>query len=324
MCNLLGGDDSQKSVSSSHLSPWLDQAAQGAVSTAQGIASTPWTPYSGERVAGLSDNQSGAVSTAANATGNWQPAVANANSNIAAGGQALNMSYTPTDAHTFTWDDAAMQKYMNPFVKGALDPVLQDQEERAARSDNARRATSAMHGAFGGSRMAVEDTLSDYYTKRLGSETLAKGYNDAYNNAFGAFTSDESRRLAAEQANERERLSSFQTNASLAAGDRDAAARAGDQWMKSGALTSDLSNADVQRLMTTGALDRGVAQQRDDVAYQQFQEQRDWPVRNLNVLLSALSGTPHDTTTTTKTSGAGGSDLASLLGAGIAAYGAFA
>ena len=323
MCNLFGGDNSQTVVNRTELPKWLETAAQGAVSSAQQIQNQPYTAFGGERVAPLSANQTAAVNSAQTNQGNWKPFMDSASGHAEASSKPLGMSYSPTDVHTFTWDEGAMNRYMNPFIKGALNPVITDLEERSARDRISRNAASSMRGAFGGSRTAVEDSLADFYTNRNIGNVLSTGYANAYNSALGAFQTDEGRRYGAERANEDARRASVQLNAAIASGDRDAVARAAGQMAQLAASTSELSGQDMQRLLATGALERGVQQQKDDVAYSNFVEERDWPMRGLDAVLRAISATPYPQTSTQTTSGGDSNALGQLLGTGLALYGAF-
>lgn len=61
--------------------------------------------------------------------------------------------------------------------------------------------------------------------------------------------------------------------------------------------------SDINNLLQTGAIDQTEAQNKLDVAYQQFTDQRDWATNQLNALLSTLSGVPYSTSTNVKSTG---------------------
>lgn len=336
MCNLFGGG---KSSSSSTLSlpPEITAASKDALNRARTIADRPYQTYGGPRVAPLSAGQQTAIDMAQDTAGVWQPMLSQARDLATTGGQPLGMSYTagtvtPQQVSTSRFDQAAADRYMNPFIKGALDPARREMEEASARARLERNASAVSRGAFGGSRQAIEDMRAeDDLIENIG-DLYATGYAGAFDRALGAFTSDEARalqaagmnqgaNLQADSLNEANRAGAFRTNADIALGDREAAARAGGQIAQLGALGSDLSTADLQRLLSTGALERGVGQQNLDLAHQDFLEQRDWDLRGLDTIIRALSGTPYERTTTTAGETPPGSVIGQLGGLGLAAYG---
>jgi hypothetical protein len=70
-----------------------------------------------------------------------------------------------------TFDEAAAQKYMNPYLQASLNPQLEEARRQAmiTQQGNAARATSA--GAFGGSRAALMESENN---RNLGTN-LARG-----------------------------------------------------------------------------------------------------------------------------------------------------
>lgn len=338
MCNLFGGGDSS-STTTVQYPPHITEASKDALGRAKKIADRPYQPYGGPRVAQLSGGQTKAIDMAQDAAGVWQPQLGRANELAEIGGQALGRSYTPgavsaDQVSTAAFDEAAMQRYMNPFIKGALDPARREMEEASSRARLDRNASAVSRGAFGGSRQAIEDMRAEDDLIENVGDLYSTGYARAFDTALGAFTSDEARKLQAAGmnqganlqtalANEANEFAAFQANAALAAADRDAASRAGSQIAQLGALGSDLTTADLQRLLSTGALKRGVDQENLDTAYGDFKEQRDWDLRGLDTIIRTLSGTPYEQTQISTGTQPGGSVIGQLGGLGLAAYGLF-
>lgn len=196
-----------------------------------------------------------------------------------------------TNQGAATFDSAAAERYMNPFVEQALEPTLRGVREEMQRNIRDAGSQAAMAGAFGGSR----GTLLQTEAQRIGSQTFADT-------------------LA------RGRFSAFESAAERFDADRSAAARAAEQFRATGAQQQQQTLQDMQALLTTGGLRRSLQQAGLDFDYQQFIEARDWDVTNLQPLLATLSSVPHSktTTNTAKTSA-----LANVVGIAATVAGAY-
>lgn len=111
-------------------------------------------------------------------------------------------TYAPTDITTQQWGSEAAQQYMNPFLKAALEPQLQELSRRAQieRLGEAGRYTAA--GAYGGSRQAISDAELQRNLLSKQADVLSSGYKTAYDVGQQAFMTDQQRALAAQQAAE--------------------------------------------------------------------------------------------------------------------------
>ena len=183
-----------------------------------------------------------------------------------------------TERGAMSFLDADIDAYMNPYVKGALDPAAREIREETARQVGQRGQEAGMAGAFGGARQAIAESE----TRRGGTEALSdlyqKGYERAFESASAKFSED-----------------------------RNVAARGAEQFRALSAQTQQQMTQDIQNLMSTGGLQRSLKQAGLDFDYQQFIEARDWDITNLQPLLAALGTVPYGTTTTatSKTSGLG-------------------
>lgn len=174
--------------------------------------------------------------------------------------------------------DADIDAYMNPYVKGALDPAAREIREETARQVGQRGQEAGMAGAFGGARQAIAESE----TRRGGTEALSDLYQQGYERAFESASAKFSE-------------------------DRNVAARGAEQFRALSAQTQQQMTQDIQNLMSTGGLKRSLKQAGLDFDYGQFLEARDWDITNLQPLLAALGTVPYGTktTATSKTSGLG-------------------
>lgn len=278
MGSLFGGGD--KKTTQKYTPPsWVQDAAKGALGTAQNIQNRQYQPYTGQRVAGMSGNERMALDLARQGSGQWQGDLDKARGFLDRAGQKFT--------------DADIQAYMNPYIKGALDPAARELNEDTQRRMNALRSQQASRGAFGGGRA----TLMEQETVRGGQEALSDLYGRGYAQAFESGAN----RWAADRENDRVQAQSYIATAAQQAG---------------------LMNQDIANLISTGVIDRQIRQAAQDFDYQQFVEGRDWDVRNLGIMIDTLKGIKGSydevTKTTQKTEG---NTLGQLFGGASAILG---
>lgn len=243
------GGSSKKRTTQTYTPPsWVEGASQQAIGLGRRLGSQQYSAYSGNRVAGLSENEQMGMQLARDSVGIAQPYIDNA--------AAL------TQRGTQQFADADMSQYINPYIKGALDPAAREIREEGSRGAMALDARASSMDAFGGSRAALMRSENREKTLQGIEDLYGKGYKDAWD--FGARTWGE----------ERQR-------------DLEAAGR----FQMLGGAAQDAATTDIATLMTTGAVDRNIQQALADFDYQQWQESRDWGLRQLGSIIAALEGT---------------------------------
>ena len=135
-----------------------------------------------------------------NVTNQYQAPDAYTPSNITNTFQAPT-AYNPTNVSTGSFDSSAAQQYMNPYVQASLDPQLQALQRQQAINTQGDLSKLTAQGAYGGSRQAVLEGANNYNLLANQSNLIGQGYNQAYTQAQNMFTSDQARRLQAQQAN---------------------------------------------------------------------------------------------------------------------------
>ncbi len=155
--------------------------------------------------------------TAANAGTSQQAAgtgYAAANAN-AFGANAAQTGYNPASglqnyqmgpassvgARQFT-DPGVASSYMNPYLKQALDPQLQEARRQSQISQQATNAQATQAGAFGGSRSAILGAENQRNLSSNLANITGQGYNTAYTTGQNQFNADQGRDLTAQQANQ--------------------------------------------------------------------------------------------------------------------------
>ena len=176
------------------------------------------------------------------------------------------MSFTPgtfsaTDAPAITSDaptagGTTVSQYMNPYLSAVLQPQLEEARRQAeiSRQDEAARYTRS--GAFGGSRQALADLERDAALNRTLADITGRGYAQAFQQGRDQFNVEQGRQQTA----------------------TDAARRFGLE-----ALAAQVGAGRTQRDIEQA----GILADR-----KQFEEERDFPYKQLQYQRSLLQGLP--------------------------------
>ena len=160
--------------------------------------------------------------------------------------------FTPT---SFTSGTTA-QDFMSPYIGAALEPQIAEAQRQAEiqRVQNASRLGKA--GAFGGSRQAIMESEGQRNLLRNLADIYGTGMQQAYTQGMGQFNTEQQRQMAAQDLTNRFGLSAL------------AAQQLG------------------------GGLQRDIEGQGIAADYAQFQEERDFPYKQVQYQQSLLQGLP--------------------------------
>jgi hypothetical protein len=158
------------------------------------------------------------------------------------------------DTQSFTADQAA--KFMNPYLTAALQPQIDEANRQAdiRRLADASRLTKA--GAYGGSRQAILEAEGNRNRLQNLSAITGKGYSDAYDKAMQQFNVEQNRGLSAAEQASKYGLAALQKQADQGRVQRDIEAEG---------ITAD-------RL--------------------QFEQEREFPYKQVQYMQSLLQGLP--------------------------------
>lgn len=104
-------------------------------------------------------------------------------------------------AQDFTQGDTA-QRFMNPYIKQALDPQLAEIERQYGITGTQEQSQATAAGAFGGSREALMAAENQRNKNMAMNQAIGQGYNTAYQNAQQQFNAQQQANLQAQQANQ--------------------------------------------------------------------------------------------------------------------------
>lgn len=249
---------------------WLSDYTQGIISQASAVAAEPYQAYEGPRIAGLNPDQLKAFDIARNSTGQASTAIQGA---IDKPG-ALTAAQPYLDQAGGEYTGANVDKYMNPYVSNVIDRA----GTLAQRQLNEKFLPS-VYGTFGGAGQDARSTEMRKVVDR-GVRDLTEGVNEQGLAALsGAYTAGGTQFNA-----DRSRMGTL---------GQYAGTLAGNERTQTADLAKSLQAAnagDVSMLGTTGGVQQAQTQKSEDLAYGDFQAQRDYPKTQLDWLRNAGSG----------------------------------
>jgi hypothetical protein len=286
-------------TTTSDLPKWLSDYTQGLIGRANSIAGEEYQQYGGQRLAGLTPDQERAFAITRQASGNYLPALQGAQ-DTAKGALTTAAPYLEQAGKTFP---GAAQEYMDPYIENVIDRGSQ----LATRTLNEKFLPSVANyfGAAGSGprstqmRKTVDQGVRDL-TEGLNTQNQA-ALSGAYSNAGQMFGQDANRMGALAQTAGNLGLNSAQIQGGLAE------------------TGQTLALQDAAAQAAVGETLQGDEQRSLDLAYEDFQNERDFPRENVDWLSSVIRGTPHGETSTTSGTGpaevyqpSGASQLGSL------------
>ena len=243
---------------------WLSDYTQGMIGRANAAAAEPYIPYGGPRIAGFTGEQEEAFGQVPGAARAWQPYMEGAAAGTIGGLEQASRSFV---------DPGNVEQYMHPYIEN----VLKRQESLAGRTLT-EDFLPQLQRTFGG---------AGQYGSRGGPGSMEdigmRGVRDIQENL-------EEQRLAT--------LGGAYGQAADIFG-RDVQ-RAGEFGLRGGAQLGALGEAAQTMGLRGAAAEEAVGAQRQqmgqaglDLAYQDFQEQRDLPFDRLGFMSNIIRGMPY-------------------------------
>jgi len=291
-----------------------DALAKGAALT--DIEKNPYQQYGGERIAGFQPMQQQAFQGAANMQPSAQLGLGTGLAG-AAGIGALGTNYQGGNFQGGQFDTQAAQQYMNPYTQNVVDY----QKSQALRdfqiAQPMRQAQAVQQGAFGGSRSAIVDAEAQRSLNSQLQGIEATGQQAAFQNAQQQYNTDQARRLQAQQLGEQSR----QYGAGLGMQGLQTGLQAAGQLGQLGQIQYGQEMGINQLQSQYGAQQQQQAQRPLDMAYQDFQNQQNYPYKQLGFMSDMIRGLPLGQQSTSSIYEQGPSTVQTLAGLGGAAYG---
>lgn len=275
----------------------------------------PYTPYTGERVAGFAPEQAAvqqetmALQTpgefaqgAAGLTAGQQAALGSTQAGL---GQALAYQAGPMERMGMSqapiWNQQIADYYMSPYQQRVTDIAVQEAQREADRQRAQAALGSIGRGTFGGARETLNQTMADANTMAQVAKLRAEGQQAAFTQAQQQFERDrtagmgaEEKTLAAEVQRRQLEEQARQYEATLGK-ELFTTGLAGltDTSKGLGALAATQQESDLARLQAQSAVGKEkqqLAQSVLDTQYQQAMEARDWNQKMLEFYSNILRG----------------------------------
>ena len=274
----------------------------------------PFVPYTGERIAGFTPEQSALQQQIAGlqAPTEFDQAGTGLQSLQARG---LTTSQTGLDRALGYAPDAISaeriasqqfgapeaQAYMSPYQQQVTDIAVREAQKQGALQKQAGALGAIGRGTFGGARQSLMQAEQDRNLMQTIGDIRAKGQQGAYENAQKMFEADQARRQAAAQQNQAANLQAQQLTQQ---GQQYAAGLGKDVGLAGlstalegskalGALGATEQQANLERLKAQAATveeKQALQQQINDLKYQQFQEQQNYQRTLLEYYSNILRG----------------------------------
>ena len=295
-----GGQQQQKSEVK--LPAWVTAAGQKNLAAAYDVSANMLGPYSGQRVAGMTDAQMGNINALQGNLGSTNPAFAYAQN------QAANVgNYQPSQINAGYLANTDLSNYMNPYTQNVINSGLSALDQQRMQSLNQVGDQALRTGSFGGSRQGISEGVTNANAAagagNLASQLMAQNYSQAQ----AAATNDLQRNFQQQQYNQSAGLTGAQLNLAGALGVGNLAEQGQNAFLKGNAAAmtgQDAISAQNQRML--------------EAQRQYYTEQQQFPLQQLQIPLQALGMTPYGQTQTNTAPGGSSSPLAGAAGGALA------
>ncbi len=223
--------------------------------------------------------------------------------------QAAQAQYDPSKSN--------YQQFFNQYQADVTKEALKQMDEQAALQKNQLQDQAQRAGAFGGSRMAVQEAeldknILDIKSRRI-FQDLAQNFQQAQDKAIGTFESGAGRRLQA--APLFGQLGAGQANLGAQT------AQLGAQAAGLGAQQFGMQQQGLGSLFTLGGAQQAQQQQVENELFRRAVEQQQEPYKRMGFFSDVMQGIPSYQQTMQQKTGAYTNPLLGAIGAGLGTYG---
>jgi hypothetical protein len=306
-----GGGPQQVTQTTSNLPEYAKPYFTNLLKRAQAESYREYTPYEGERIAGLTPAQ---LQTQRDVMSMEQPGQFGVGTGMAGAGGIGSLQYGQRAAGAgnqffgLATDPFATQAFMSPYMQNVVDVQKQAAIRDAQISNLAGNLGAARQGTYGGARQLLAQTERERALGGKLGEIQATGSQRAFEDAQRSLQFGSTLGLQGLQAGLQGAQQATQAGQAL------------------GQLGTAQQQADLQRFQaqaTVGEQQRAIEQQKLDAAYADFLRQRDYPMEQLGQYSAILRGLPMQMGSTATTYAPPPSIASQLAGTGLAAAGIY-
>jgi hypothetical protein len=214
-----------------------------------------------------------------------------------------------------------IDKYMSPYIQNVEDRAIANMERSGLQHqrDLATQQTAAR--AFGGSRGAIQNAVAQAETARGVGDLSANLREKAFESGRNAQFRNAEMNMKAQQADLERQFSN-----------QDFYREYADSLLKTGESGKGITDKDYFNVLSAGRQYEDKTREGLEETYKKWAEEKEYPIKMLNLLLASLGMTPYGRTETTdktesgtsSTKSKGGTDFGSILSGGAGLLSAFA
>ena len=278
---------SGQTVSGTTLPAWVSAAGRSLFEQSAELAKSPYPLYRGQRIASydgskLTPEEQQAADLLAGSAGEYQPYIDKATELAGGLGQGYGAS-TSADliGGDFTLESA--QPFLDIY-QGAQDSAVREIGDQTIAQQNMARANAARGGAFGGSRLGITEAMLGAEGAQAAGDLRSRAAAEGLGFAANRFDTDRAARFSAEDA----RRVGYET-------DESSRLRQQQTFANMAPMVQGLREQTAAGLITTGEAKRRLDQMALDMAYADYQDQRQYPYEQINFASGTLQGTPYNT-----------------------------
>ena len=285
-----GSSAPSKTTQISELPDWARGYAKDALAKTAALTDTsqnPYKAYGKDRIAGFSPLQQQAQQQAAGMQTSGLTGLGGQLAGAATMG-ALGAQYDPTQFQADKFGGESAQQYMSPYMQNVVDIQQREAQRQGDIAGTQLAGQATKSGAFGGGRQAIMQAEAARNLATQKGDIQARGLQSSYEQAQNQFNADQARRMQAQQLSEQSKqygagygMQGLQT-ALQGAGQMG---QLGGQQFAQGMDINKLQNA-------YGGQQQALQQQGLSQAYQDFQNQQNYPYKQLGFMSDMIRGLP--------------------------------
>jgi hypothetical protein len=289
-----GSSAPSQTTTTQELPEWAKPYAKSTLEKGAALSETPYQAYNQPRIAGFSPLQQQSQEAAGNMQTNRLTGMGGGIAGAAGmGGLGYAMQQNPQNFQQ------NVGGYMNPFLQMSLAPQLAEANRQYDIGATKQQSAATQAGAFGGSREAIMAAENER-NRNMGLQNIVgQGYNTAFQNAQNQYNQSQQAQLQG-------------LNTALQGAGQLGAL--GGQQFQQGMDINKLQNA-------YGGQQQALRQQGLDQAYQDFQNQQNYPYKQLGFMSDMIRGLPLGQQSTAQMYQSPGSVVGQLGGLGLGVYG---
>jgi hypothetical protein len=287
-----GGNQSSSGTSTqiSELPEWAKGYAKDTLAKAGALTDVnqnPYQAYGANRIAGFSPMQQQAQQQAAGMQTSGLTGLGGQLAGAATMG-ALGSQYDPTQFQAGQFGGESAQQYMSPYMQNVVDIQQREAQRQGDIAGTQLASQATKSGAFGGGRQAIMQSEAARNLATQKGDIQARGLQSSYEQAQNQFNADQARRMQAQQLSEQ----SKQYGAGYGMqGLQTALQGAGQMGTLGGQQFAQ--GMDINKLQSAyGGQQQALEQQGLSQAYQDFQNQQNYPYKQLGFMSDMIRGLP--------------------------------